>query len=94
MEQVEGHKYQLWVIQPETIFNAYTADLAPVLAAKEIVNHLAATEEFELPLILEQPEGQIISLDYDATVDLIAGIIRHYFNLEPPNDKTTFSFTE
>lgn len=67
---------------------------APRAAAREILKHLDGAENFELPLIGENPgDGSLIELDYDDTVGLIEGIIRHYFSLEP-NDETAHANTD
>ncbi len=63
---------------------------ASLLAAREIVKHMEGSDKFfELPCeIYSGEEDRIISMDYDDVVDLVEGIIRHYFNLESRHAET------
>ena len=87
MEAIEGYSYQTWIAHPDVIFNSYTPDVLPGLAARDIVKHLDGFENFELPMEYYNDESDTLTtMNYDELVAMIENIIRHYFGLEPSRE--------
>jgi|WetSurMetagenome_2_1015567.scaffolds.fasta_scaffold487182_2 hypothetical protein len=65
---------------------------APLLAAREIVKCLDGMEAFELPIeYYSEDDDDLHSLDYDDVVEMFAGIIRHFFGVQPDGEQNPFT---